>query len=136
MTYYVDASLLGVGLGLAKFRDDIFYPGGPGCTVQPSDKDEDWIPVVAAAGWVVLMRDRRIRTRYRERQALLDGELRSFCLTQSGNSSKWDILKLLVRHWGSIERVATTEPGPYIYAVTQSGVKPLSVGEAQLDLHV
>ena len=136
MTYYIDASLLGVGQGLARFRDDILYPGGPGCTVKPSDKDHLWIPVAAAAGWVVLMRDRRIRTRFRERQALLDGGLRSFCLTQSGNSSKWDILTLLVRHWGAIERVGNEEPGPYIYSVTQSGVRPLSVGKAQLNLSV
>ena len=73
--------------------------------------------------WVVIMRDKHIRTRVAERRALLDTGVRAFCLTAAGNYSKWQTLEPLVRRWPEIERISVEEPGPYIYAVTREGVK-------------
>ena len=60
--YYVDQSLMGVWHEWGKDRDDVTVVGELAGTA-PGDKDEDWIPVVAAAGLVVIGRDKRIRTR-------------------------------------------------------------------------
>ena len=77
--------------------------------------------------WVFIMRVKRIRTRPGERQALLNASVRAFCMTHSGNSTRWEILELLVSRWRRIEQVATAIPGRYIYAVTAGGVTPLQV---------
>ena len=60
--FYIDADLLGVARILADARSDVTYPGGrgldgfgrPPCPIQPGDKDVDWIPRVARAGWIVI----------------------------------------------------------------------------------
>lgn len=126
---YLDANLLGVARPLARIRADVIHPGHPACPeLHSHTKDEIWLAEAGRHGWVVLMRDKHIRRRPGERQALLDGGLRTFCLTSSGNSSKWEVLRLLVVNWPSIERTAHQRPGPYIYSVTSRGVRPLALG--------
>ena len=72
------------------------------------------------------MRDKHIRSRVGEREALGSAGVRAFCLTGGGNYSKWQTLELLVRRWSDIERVAAEQPGPYIYSVTQDGLRRLT----------
>jgi hypothetical protein len=78
--FYLDADLLGVAKILADVRPDVTYPGDPGgrgldgfqrppCNIQPGDKDVDWIPHVAGAGWIIISRDRHIQHRPAERAA-------------------------------------------------------------------
>ncbi|WP_372447974.1 hypothetical protein [Kibdelosporangium banguiense] len=53
----------------------------------PADEDVadvDWLARAGSEGWVVLMKDERIRYRPAERVALVDHQVRAFCLT-SGN---------------------------------------------------
>lgn len=101
-------------------------PGHASCpTIRPDTKDPVWLPEAGRHGWVVLLRDKHIRSRPGEREALLKHGLHAFCLTRSGNSSKWDQLGLLVVNWKAIERIALEVPGPYIYSVTSHGVRPL-----------
>ncbi len=87
--------------------------------------DEDWLPVVGANGWVVLMRDKRIRYRRPERERLMQYGAKAFCLTASGNQTRWGMLKLLVRNWDRIEETAEL-PGPFIYGVNSAGVRRLA----------
>jgi hypothetical protein len=47
-------------------------------------RDSDWLPEVGRRGWVVLMKDKRIRRNQLERDALLAAGVRAFVLT-SGN---------------------------------------------------
>jgi hypothetical protein len=125
LVYFFDADLLGVAKPIAQVRADVIYPGHSNCpSIRPDTKDPEWLAEAGSHGWVVLLRDKRIRSRPGERQALLDHGLRTFCLTKSGNASKWDVLGLLVVNWDAIERVALEVPGPYIYSVTSNGVRP------------
>lgn len=120
--FFIDENLLGIGRLLAKVRDDVVYPGHPELAEIPlRTPDLDWLPIIGERGWPVIMRDKRIRTRRPERQALIDHEVRAFCLTTSGNSRSWDLLRVIVRHWDAIEERAA-EPGPYIYGVTGVGL--------------
>lgn len=128
LVFYVDADLLGIAMALARVRNDVTYAGAPGCPVKsPNVKDHRWLPIVGKNDWVVIMKDDRIRYRSLERHRFLEAGLRVFCLTTSGNRSSWDILGLLVRFWDEMERVARSGDGPYIYSVTQLGVRPLFV---------
>jgi PIN like domain len=126
LVYLLDADLLGVAKPLALIRSDVIYPGHARCpTITPDTKDRIWLPEAGRRRLVVIQRDKRIRSRPGERQALLDHGLRTFCLTRAGHMSKWEILRLLVISWPDIERIARELEGPYIYSVTGQGVRPL-----------
>ena len=127
-TFYVDASVpIHVAQSLGVVRDDILYPGAIGCPVpSPNVDDRAWLKVAGEEDWVVLMRDKKIRSRRWERQALTEAGVRAFCLTAAGNYSEWKTLQLLAKRWDDIEEIATSTPGPYIYSVTQAGVRFLA----------
>jgi hypothetical protein len=100
------------------------YAGGPGAPPENAD-DDVWLSQAGEADWVVIHRDKRIRTRPRERQALIDSRVRSFCMTHSGNATRHETLRLLERRCDAIEDIAATRPGPYIYSVTWAGIREL-----------
>ncbi|HXM54062.1 MAG TPA: hypothetical protein VOB72_01640 [Candidatus Dormibacteraeota bacterium] len=93
---------------------------------DPATKDVVWLPIAGANQWLVLMRDKRIRTRPGERRRLVECGVRAFAMTGAGNYSRWLTLELLVRRWREIESVVATEDGPYIYSVTQGGLARLA----------
>ncbi len=68
---YLDADLLGLGKLLAGLRNDVTHPGDPGAMIHkrqraacpitsPDMLDTDWIPQVAARGWLIITRDSMI----------------------------------------------------------------------------
>lgn len=127
MTFFLDASLqIALRTAIAGVRKDVLYAGGPNAPAE-NTKDPVWLPVAGAGNWVVIVRDKKIRTRPGERQVLLDAGVRAFCMTGSGNATRWEVLELLVIRWRRIEAIAASVPGPYIYAVTTGGVSPLRV---------
>lgn len=127
MTFYVDASVpIAVREALALVRDDVVYAGQPGAPKERT-QDKDWLRVAGKNDWVVLKRDKKIRTRRWEREALIGAGVRTFCMTGGGNYSRWQTLRLLAARWERIEAVAASVPGPYIYSVTWEGVRELSL---------
>jgi hypothetical protein len=127
VTFYVDASVpIAVRQALALVRDDIVYAGGPGAPTERT-ADQDWLRIAGTNDWVVLKRDKKVRSRRWEREALIDAGVRTFCLTGGGQYTRWDTLRLLTARWGRIEEVARDVPGPYIYSVTWDGVRRLVV---------
>jgi hypothetical protein len=127
VTFYLNASLpIAVRQAIASTRDDVTYAGAPGAPKEKT-QDKDWLPVAGANDWVVIKRDKRIRTRRWEREALINAGVRTFCLTGAGNYTRWEVLRLLTARWPRIEEVAENIPGPYIYSVTWEGVRALSL---------
>lgn len=125
MTFYVDASIpVAVRRALAEVRDDVRFAGEPGAPKE-NTQDRQWLKTAGDNDWVVLKRDKKIRTRPGERDALIEAGVRTFCLTGAGNYTRWQTLELLATRWRRIEEVASTVAGPYIYSVTWSGVKLL-----------
>jgi hypothetical protein len=131
VTFYLDASVpIAVRTALASVREDIVYAGGPNAPKE-STQDRHWLATVGREGWVVIKRDKRIRTRPWEREALIAAGAQTFCLTGAGNYNRWDTLRLLTARWARIEQVATNIPGPYIYSVTWEGVRELSLARGK-----
>jgi hypothetical protein len=131
--FFVDADLLGLAKLLVTVRTDVTYPGDPGgvgidgrfrsgCPVRPSDKDADWIPAVAAEGWVVITRDGRLRHRPLERRALLETASRIVLLESRDSLNKWGQLEIVVPWWRKFEELAGL-PGPWLYVATRSGIR-------------
>jgi len=123
VTYYFDASVQKpVALALSHVRDDILWAGGPGAP-QKNVLDIDWLPIAGDEQWKVIVRDKRIRSRPAEIQAVQDFSVGMFCLTTAGQSTKWEVLQLLVARWGAMEVAALRTTPPYIFAVTRNGVR-------------
>jgi hypothetical protein len=119
--WFFDENSIGVARALQYVRGDVTWPGGPGNLVAEGAKDQDWLPVVGRAGLVVLTRDKRIRTRPLERQALLDHGVRACFQTTGGQLTLFQQLQLWLRWWNEIEKLADEEPGPWLASVTRAG---------------
>lgn len=127
--FFVDESLMAVGKVLAIARKDVLHPGHRLIPEVPTGTlDPDWMPIVAAKGLVVIDRDKRIRTKPVEREAMKAAGLRVFWIAGKRDLSTWDNLRLLIRHWDWIESIiANRASGPWFQAILQDQVKELSV---------
>lgn len=128
--FYFDEDVLGVAKILASLRNDVTYPGDPGgvvkrherpaCPISPGSKDPEWIPRVAAAGWLIVTRDSAI-----QRHTALIGAVRSAgaaMVALSGREAKdnWTQLELVMTRWREIEALHG-QVGPFIYTATRTG---------------
>lgn len=86
--------------------------------------DEEWLHDAGERGWVVLMKDAKIRYRPAELQVLIDHGLRAFCLTNA-NLRGVEMAARFVDNLPRMIRVAQERPGPYIYGVYSGGVRVL-----------
>jgi len=87
--------------------------------------DEVWIPVVAERGWVAISRDKKIRTRMRQRSLVREYGLGCFILQQRQNLTRWDYLKLLAANLDEWERKAASTPRPFMFLVGSDGTARL-----------
>lgn len=129
--FYFDADVLGVARVVATLRTDATYPGDRGATVHkrarppcpvqwPAVKDVDWIPVVAARGWLIITRDVRIQAHAAEVAAVRDYGAKMVVLAGSDARSTWAQLEVLMTRWREIEGLYD-EPGSFIRRVTRRG---------------
>jgi hypothetical protein len=94
----------------------------------PADEtiaDVEWLTHAGGEGWVVFMKDERIRYRPAERAALIDHRVRAFCLT-SGNLRAAEMVQLYL---AGLDKIAALcmEPGPFLYIVSRSGIRPVDL---------
>jgi PIN like domain len=86
-------------------------------------RDEIWLREVGERGWVVLMKDDAIRRRPAERDALIAGGVRAFCLTNAQLRGEEQARRFVENKHRILRRVA--RPGPYIYGVYEGRVSRL-----------
>ena len=86
--------------------------------------DEEWLRDAGERGWVVLMKDAKIRYRPAELQVVIDHDLRAFCLTNA-NLRGVAMAERFVANLARMVRLAREKPGPYIYGVYADGVRSL-----------
>jgi hypothetical protein len=133
--YYVDADTLGLAHILASIRPDVTYPGDPGGTswkrkrppppiVSTDVPDEQWIPVVASRGWLIITRDRRIERRPAERAAVIANSAQVVAITSRERLTVWHQLEIVMSRWRDIEQVVEL-PGPSIHSITRTSIRRL-----------
>jgi len=94
-------------------HDDVF--------AQDTD-DETWLREAGRRGWIVLMKDDRIRYRPAEQQAVLDVGVACFCLHPSKDMTGEDMANAFERALPRILRIVAAEPGGgYIRGVNRGG---------------
>lgn len=136
--WYFDADIIGVGKLLAAARRDVTWPGDDGVRGKPRDQqtpcvitdtatpDHEWIPKVTASGLAIITRDKRIQTRTAEIAAVEASGARMFAVTSEGQLNRWELLEVVVTRWRDLES-ACQRPGPFIFAVTRSGIRALDL---------
>lgn len=119
-TFYVDrclgkaaAQALRDAGASVEVHDDHFARDAP---------DEEWIPQVAERGWVILTKDKNIRRRAGEREAVVTAQARIITLT-SGNMRGADMAALFVGHLAEMEGLATTQPVPFVAILGPDGLR-------------
>lgn len=94
----------------------------------PADEqvaDVDWIEESAKHGWPILMKDKRIRHRPAEIDAVVVHKARCFVITR-GDLTSAEMVNRFVANKTAIFAVAAG-PGPYIYCPDRSAVAALPV---------
>jgi hypothetical protein len=82
--------------------------------------DAEWLAVVGERRWVVLTKDRHIRRRELEIQAIVNARVRAFVLTASDLTGT-EQAAAFVRALPYMNRIAASSRGPLIGRVRQSG---------------
>jgi hypothetical protein len=83
-------------------------------------EDVDWLPVVASRGWAVLTKDKRIRRRAIEHEALISAGVGAFVLAAGGMGGD-AIADAFGRALPRMVRIWQTRSRPFIATVTSSG---------------
>jgi PIN like domain len=91
-------------------------------------EDVDWIRLAAERGWVVLCKDDRIRRRPAERNALMEGKVRAFCLTNANLGFDDQAAYFMSNRHRILQ--AVRKRGPYLYGVYKDGIKRLWPSDA------
>lgn len=85
-------------------------------------KDTEWLPIAGQNGWLVILRDKKVRTRPGERAAIRDNGVGCFIITVKRNINKWEYLKLLVAHMDDMEALFARTQRPFIYTLDSRGI--------------
>lgn len=127
--FFVDENDLALGKALREIHNDVVYPGHVELPEIPRGAlDDEWLPVVASLGLVVITRDQRIRYRPVEKRLWMEHGVRGFVLTGRRSQSTLDSLAILEQHWANIEQIIVAEPeGPWMYAVTAAALRPITL---------
>jgi hypothetical protein len=117
---FIDRSIpRSVADALGSVRDDVRW-------LEPefphNAPETEWLPLIGQRGWLAIVRDKKIRSRPAERQAIADNGVGCFMLTQKQPLTRWDYLKLIVPTLDEMERLFATTPRPFIFGVGRTGV--------------
>ena len=102
----------------------------PTCTANASVKglaDEEWLRDAGKRGWVVLMKDAKIRYRPAELQVVIDHGLRTFCLTNA-NLRGIEMAARFVANLPRIIRIATEARPVHLWGLRRRA--PADLAEA------
>jgi hypothetical protein len=86
----------------------------------PDCPDDEWLPVVGKAGWIVLTRDKNIRRKPNELQAFKHNNVVAIVLA-SGQASAADTAELVVRLYPKLMRKVQAATAPAMFTVTLAG---------------
>lgn len=116
---FIDRSIpKSVAQALQSVRNDVewFEPRFSSWT-----KDSEWLPIAGDNGWLVILRDKRIRTRAEERQMIIEHGVGAFVINQGRDPTRWEYLKLLASTLDDMIELFQSTPRPFIYTVSREG---------------
>jgi hypothetical protein len=84
-------------------------------------EDAAWLQFVGAQGWIVLMRDQRVRYRVLEVLALSEASVGAFVFI-GGQASAKDTADVITRRLNHFSNVARSEPKPFLFTFGFTGM--------------
>jgi hypothetical protein len=132
VTYFADENALGFAKLLLRQRNDIVHPGHELVPEIPlGSPDLDWLPIVGRMQWIVLSRDRRIRSRPAELKLYREHGVRSVWIGGKTDRSSRDLVEIFLANEDRLTRYAIKMgPGPWAAAMTTTGVRPINIKTA------
>jgi hypothetical protein len=92
----------------------------PGVDIPFGATDETWLTAAGERGWIVLMRDQRVRHRTLEIQALRNANVGAFVLT-AGQATARDTTTAVVGKMEKIINISKSERKRFLYTLGISG---------------
>jgi hypothetical protein len=86
----------------------------------PDVEDTEWVPKVGSRGWIILSKDKHLRSNPLEQIALLKSNTHSFLLTSAGMTGPQNA-KAFVTALPAMVRMIQKFPPPFIATITPSG---------------
>lgn len=117
----VPSLLRGAGLRLTTLAEHYGIPA------DEAVSDEEWLGLAGARGWVVFMKDARVRYNVAEREAVKAHRARCFCLSNQ-NLSGEAMARRFLDNLDAITTACAAE-GPFIYSVHQRRLERLTIGD-------
>jgi len=130
LVYFTDENALGLGKLLRRSgRTDVLFPGHDELPEVPLGcNDIDWMRLAGNRGFIVITRDKRIRTRPAELLAYREFGIRSVWIGAKQNLSPADQFAMFQRYEARLRReIVKRGPGPWALAMSVSGLRPLSI---------
>ena len=88
--------------------------------------DEDWLELAGSRGWLVLMKDKRIRYRRPELDAVRRYRVRCFCMANR-NLPAGEMADRFLRCLPAMAE-ACRDPGPFVYMVYKDRIREVDLG--------
>jgi hypothetical protein len=98
-----------------------------GIPADESVADDEWLQLAGSRGWVVFMKDTRVRYNRPEREAVKVHGVRCFCLANQHLTGD-EMAGRFLNNLDAIVR-ACNEAGAFIYAVHQTRIEKLPIGD-------
>jgi PIN like domain len=117
---FVDANLIGVARALEQTHDQVVYPGHSDWPFDQDEDDDVWLSYVGDNDWLAIARDKRIRYRTIEKQALVSHRVRVVVVSTVENLRIAEMTQLIEANWTGIEQLL--EVPPAFYHLTKSGI--------------
>lgn len=117
---FFDASLIGAAKSLENTDGRIIYPGHADWPFNQNEADEVWLPYVGGDTWLTILRDRKIRFRNAEREALVEHRVRAVNVATKANLTVPETVDLLQANWDDIEETLGSPPA--FYHLTREGL--------------
>ena len=88
--------------------------------------DTEWIPQVAARGWLIVTRDSMIIQNRNEITTARENKAKMVALNQRDAQTKWGQLEVFMTQWRRIEAL-TSETGPFIWRVSRTAITSIAL---------
>jgi hypothetical protein len=119
VTFFFDNNLSPVlARGLREFGEDAQHLRD---AFPPNTPDEVWLPAIGERGWYLVTRDKKIRTRPHQIDALLRSNVGAFTFTQKRDPLRWGWVELVVRRWLEIQEFADSHERPFVAGIPERG---------------
>ena len=116
---FVDRSIpRAVAQALKQVRNDVVWLED---CLPHNATDAQWLALVGSSGWLAITRDKKIRQRPGELNALLASGVGCFILAQRQNLTRWDYLKLIASTLDEMEELFRITARPFIFGVYKTG---------------